>query len=73
MVVDCAPPERIGVYTGLYYLASRSSAIAGPILAGKIIAMFNNDYRIAFLYGATALGIAFAFMWGVKKGEALIT
>jgi MFS family permease len=71
MVVDSAPPERIGVYTGLYYLASQSSAIVGPILAGKIIAIFNNDYRIAFLYGAVALGIAFAFMWGVKKGEAM--
>jgi MFS family permease len=73
MVVDSAPPERIGVYTGLYYLASQSSAIVGPILAGKIIAIFNNDYRTAFLYGAVALGIAFAFMWGVKKGEALTT
>jgi len=72
MVIDCAPPARIGAYTGLYYLASQSSAIVGPILAGKIIATFQNDYRIIFLYGAMALGIAFAFMAGVRKGEALI-
>jgi maltose/moltooligosaccharide transporter len=71
MVIDSAPQERLGAYTGLYYLASQSSAIAGPILAGKTIAIFHNDYRVAFLYGAIAVGIAFAFMWGVKKGEAL--
>jgi MFS family permease len=72
MVIDSAPRERIGAYTGLYYLASQSSAIAGPILAGQTIAVFNNDYRVAFLYGATALGIAFAFMQGVRRGEAVV-
>ncbi len=73
MVIDSAPPERVGAYTGLYYLASQSSAIAGPILAGKTIAVFGNDYRVAFIYGAVALGIAFAFMRGVRRGEALLT
>ena len=71
MVIDSAPQERLGAYTGLYYLASQSSAIVGPILAGKTIALFHNDYRVTFFYGAIAVGIAFAFMWGVKKGEAL--
>jgi MFS family permease len=73
MVIDSAPQERLGAYTGLYYLASQSSAIAGPILAGKTIAVFGNDYRVAFLYGAVALGIAFAFMRGVRRGEALLS
>jgi Na+/melibiose symporter-like transporter len=72
MVIDSAPEERVGAYTGLYYLASQSSAIAGPILAGKTIAVFGNDYRVAFIYGAVALGIAFAFMRGVRRGEAVI-
>jgi Na+/melibiose symporter-like transporter len=73
MVIDSAPQERLGAYTGLYYLASQSSAIAGPILAGKTIAVFGNDYRVAFLYGAAALGMAFAFMRGVRRGEALLS
>jgi MFS family permease len=71
MVIDSAPQDRLGAYTGLYYLASQSSAIVGPILAGKTIALFANDYRTAFLYGAVALGIAFGCMWGVRRGEAL--
>jgi MFS family permease len=73
MVIDSAPQDRLGAYTGLYYLASQSSAIVGPILAGKTIAIFDNDYRTAFLYGAVALGIAFGCMWGVRRGEALMT
>jgi len=43
MVVDMAPQDRLGAYTGLYYLASQSSAIVGPILSGKIIDIFSND------------------------------
>jgi MFS family permease len=73
MVIDSAPQERIGAYTGLYYLASQSSAIVGPILAGQTIAVFDNDYRVAFLYGAVALGIAFTFMRGVRRGEAIVS
>ncbi|MBW1983607.1 MAG: MFS transporter, partial [Deltaproteobacteria bacterium] len=55
MVVDMAPQDRLGAYTGLYYLASQSSAIVGPILSGKIIDIFSNDYRTAFLYAAITL------------------
>ncbi|RMF08845.1 MAG: MFS transporter [Candidatus Neomarinimicrobiota bacterium] len=71
MVVDMAPQDQLGSYTGLYYLASQLSAIAGPILAGKIIDLFQNNYRISFLYGSVTLGIALLFLLRVKRGEAL--
>lgn len=71
MVVDMAPQDRLGAYTGLYYLASQSSAIAGPIMAGKIIEIFNNNYGVGFIYGAITLLIAMLFMLPVKRGEAL--
>jgi len=71
MVVDMAPQDRLGAYTGLYYLASQSSAIVGPILSGKIIDIFSNDYRTAFLYAAITLIIALLFLLPVKRGEAL--
>lgn len=57
--------------TGLYYLSAQSSAIVGPILSGKIIDIFNNDYRIAFMYGAVTLVIALFFVLPIKRGEAL--
>ena len=72
MVVDMAPQDRLGAYTGLYYLASQSSAIAGPIMAGKIIEIFNNNYGTGFVYGAITLLIALLFMLPVKRGEALV-
>ncbi|MBW2180429.1 MAG: MFS transporter [Deltaproteobacteria bacterium] len=71
MVVDMAPQDRLGAYTGLYYLSSQSSAIVGPILSGKIIDIFSNDYRTAFLYAAITLIIALLFLLPVKRGEAL--
>lgn len=71
MVVDMAPQDRLGAYTGLYYLSSQASAIAGPIMAGRIIQIFNNDYGTGFIYGAVTLVIAMFFMWFVRRGEAL--
>jgi maltose/moltooligosaccharide transporter len=72
MVVDMAPQDRLGAYIGLYYLSSQMSAIVGPVLSGKIIAIFSNDYRIAFMYGAITLVIALFFVIPIKRGEALI-
>lgn len=71
MVVDMAPQDRLGTYTGLYYLSSQSSAIAGPIMAGQIIEIFNNNYGVGFIYGSITLLIALVFMLPVKRGEAL--
>lgn len=71
MVVDMAPQDRLGAYTGLYYLSSQTSAIVGPVLSGKIIDLFNNDYRTAFLYGTVTLIIALLFVLPIKRGEAL--
>ena len=71
MVVDMAPQDRLGTYTGLYSLSSQSSAIVGPIMAGKIIEIFNNNYGVGFIYGSITLLIALFFMLPVKRGEAL--
>jgi len=71
MVVDMAPQDRLGAYTGLYYLSSQSSAIVGPILSGKIIELFANDYRTVFIYAAVTLMLALLLLLPVKRGEAL--
>lgn len=71
MILDMAPQDRLGAYTGLYYLSSQLSAVVGPIMAGNIIQIFNNDYGVGFLYGSITLIIALLFMLPVKRGEAL--
>lgn len=70
MVVDMAPPERLGSYTGLYYLASQSAAIIGPVLVGWIIALAGNNYRVGFLYAPLTLVIALPLLLLVQRGEA---
>ena len=70
MVVDMAPPERLGAYTGMYYLSSQMSSIVGPTLLGWIIGLAGNDYRAAFLYGPLTLAFALACMTLVRRGEA---
>lgn len=72
MVLDMAPKGHLGIYTGLYYLASQLSAIMGPLLAGLIIQMFANNYAVAFIYGAITVLIAYVLMRPVKRGEAVI-
>ncbi|WP_026370075.1 MFS transporter [Kallotenue papyrolyticum] len=71
MVVDMAPPERLGSYTGLYYLASQSAAILGPVLVGWIIALAGNNYRVGFLYAPLTLLIALPLLLLVQRGEAV--
>ena len=70
MVVDCAPEHRLGTYTGLYYVASQTSAVVGPIAGGQIVGLFGNDYRVIFPYAAFTLLCAGAAMWRVQRGEA---
>jgi maltose/moltooligosaccharide transporter len=70
MVVDMAPPGRLGSYTGMYYLSSQLSAIVGPVLVGWIIALAGNNYRVGFLYAPITLLIALPFLLMVRRGEA---
>lgn len=71
IILDMAPAGHLGVYTGLYYIASQFSNIVGPILSGKIIDIFNHDYRTAFLYGTVTLLIALLFLRPINRGEAV--
>ncbi len=70
MVVDMTSAARIGTFTGLYYLFSTLSAIAGPISNGAVIRLANNNYNILMLFAPITLLIAFVMMLGVKRGEA---
>lgn len=70
MVVDCAPPARIGTYTGLYYLSAQSAQIVGPIAAGLIVQLAGNRYQAVFPYTAATMLLAFIALVGVRRGEA---
>ncbi|MHA1653576.1 MAG: MFS transporter [Candidatus Thorarchaeota archaeon] len=67
MVWQMLGQERLGAGTGLYYLASMSAAICGPLLAGVIFDLTS----IATLYPVSIgfLVVAFVFMISVRTGE----
>ena len=71
MVVDMTTAARLGTFTGLYYLFSTLSAIAGPIVNGGIIQAAGNNYNAVMVVAPIFMGMALFFMWGVKRGEAI--
>jgi len=70
MVVDIAPQNRLGAYTGLYYFFSAAAAIVGPIVAGLLVD-WAGAYNVILLSSPVFALIAGLCMWGVKRGEAL--
>lgn len=72
MVVDMTDARRIGTFTGLYYLFSTLSAIAGPNLNGWIVQLTGKNYNNIMLVAPIFMVVALGMMWGVKRGEAVI-
>ena len=70
MVVDLTTAERIGTFTGLYYLFSTMAAIIGPNLNGWIVQLSGGTYGTIMIVGPLFLVIALFLMLGVKRGEA---
>jgi MFS family permease len=70
MVVDMTTAARVGTYTGLYYLFSTLSAIAGPNLNGLLVQLSNDRYNYIMLISPIFLIVALFLMHGVRRGEA---
>jgi MFS family permease len=68
MVVEMTTENKIGAYTGLYYLFSALAAITGPPLLGFIIDFVG--YGSLFIISVSFLLLAFITMMFVKKGES---
>lgn len=72
MVVDMTDAARIGTFTGLYYLFSTLSAIAGPNVNGWLVQLTGNNYNNIMIVAPIFMVIALALMLGVKRGEAVM-
>jgi Na+/melibiose symporter-like transporter len=73
MVVDLVEDARIGTYTGLYYLFSTLSAIAGPNVNGLIVQLTGKNYNSIMLVAPVFMLVALLLMIGVRRGEAKIS
>jgi maltose/moltooligosaccharide transporter len=71
MVVDISASDAdLGVYTGLYYIASQLAAVAGPTINGYIVEWGGGDYNLIFLVTPAFFLLAILCMLGVTRGEA---
>ncbi|MET3699636.1 hypothetical protein SAMN05877753_112109 [Bacillus oleivorans] len=67
LVADLGGRNKIGFFTGLYYLFSMASAIIAPGLLGLLMDLFSHP---ALFYGA-ALSF-FAAFYFLKKGSSIV-
>jgi maltose/moltooligosaccharide transporter len=71
MVFDISASDAdLGVYTGLYYIASQLAAVAGPTINGYIVEWGGGDYNLIFVVTPAFFLLAILCMLGVTKGEA---
>jgi MFS family permease len=69
MVVDLTSADRIGTYTGFYFLAYTLSSVVGPILNGWFILLAGHNYNMVMIVGPVSLIISLFFLSRVKNGE----
>ncbi len=70
MVYDVGGDQRIGAFTGLYYLASNIAAVAGPQVVGILVDVTGGNYRIMWLFGALFMLLAGVLMYRVRDAAA---
>jgi MFS family permease len=67
MVYDVGGDERIGAFTGMYYLASNIAAVGGPQVVGVLIDLTGSNYRVMFVFSAIFMALAGLCMSRVKE------
>lgn len=73
MVLDCAPEgaERVGVFTGIYFVATQTADVLGPTMIGLLLDAGGRNYRLMFIYVVVALLLACLLLARVRSGEAM--
>lgn len=67
IVADLASDEKIGSYTGLYYLFSLLAASTSPTIVGALMDGFGM--RVMFIFTPAFMVLAFLLMFGVRRSE----
>jgi MFS family permease len=70
MLSDMTSPDRIGTYTGLYYLFTSLAAIVGPNINGWIVQLSGQNYNAVMLFAPLFLAVSGCLMLRVRKGES---
>lgn len=70
LIVELAPPNRVGEYFGLYNLTGKSAAVFGPILWGFLLFVLTPLGDIKYRYTLFVLTFfILGALWALKKVE----
>lgn len=74
LLIDLAPPERVGEFFGFYYMAGKFSAIMGPMVWGIIVYALaplggTLKHRVAVLSMAVFIAAGWWMLLKVKTGD----
>ncbi|HEY4690726.1 MAG TPA: MFS transporter [Anaerolineae bacterium] len=70
LVYDYGDERKIGAFTGLYYFASQTAAILGPVTGGLLVDALSDQYRWLFLYSTVFMALAGLVMTRVRAQVA---
>lgn len=73
MLSDMTSPNRIGTYTGIYYLITSAAAIAGPLLNGWLVGVGGGNYNLTILLAAGLQLVGFLLMLGMREKQGKAT
>ena len=69
LVYDHGDERKIGAYTGLYYFASQTAAVLGPVMGGILVDVLGDQYRYIWPFSVVFMALAFLTMLRVKERE----
>ena len=72
IVVELSPPEKIGEFFGIYSLAGKMASIAGPLLWGSVVWIFQDTQTLKYRAAVGSLlliAIATIFLFNTLKKQ----
>jgi len=75
IVVELSPPEKIGEFFGIYSLAGKMASIAGPLLWGSVVWIFQDTQTLKYRAAVGSLlliAIATIFLFNTLKKQIQI-
>ena len=75
IVVELSPPEKVGEFFGIYSLAGKMASIAGPLLWGSVVWIFQDTQTLKYRAAVGSLlliTIATIFLFNTLKKQIQI-
>ena len=69
LVYDHGDERKIGAYTGLYYFASQTAAVLGPVMGGILVDVLGDQYRYIWPFSVVFMALALLTMLKVKERD----